>query len=1055
MGIVTAVLGAAAASFLPSVIAGTAITSAMITGFLVRAAIGVALYALSPKPKQPQNRGYTVNSRGSALDHQIIYGRAKVGAVVVFDGTTGNNNKFLHRVLAFAGHRVESFDEIYINDAKVTNLESDGNVKQVELPDGTLSNRYDGFIRIKKHKGFDGQSADSSLVSEVSGWTNNHRLRGIAYLYCRFKFDSDKFPNGVPIITATIKGKRVYDPRTGSISWSDNPALCLRDYLTQGYGLNESPSNIDGDLVRSAADVCDETNTLSGNTRFTCNGAFTTAQAPYDTINSISTSMGGLVWYSQGKWRMKPAHWVAPTITFDEDDLRSSVSVKTRHSRRDNFNTIRGTFRGEESNWQVTDYPEVTNSAFLSADNGQESVINLDLPFTDSSEEARRIARIALERNRQQLTVSASFGLRAFKVQVGDVVRLNLDRFGWSYKEFEVVSWTFGLTDDLDLQVQMSLREISESVFDEVDDGQVYERDNTILGDSLETQIPFLNEASVSAFVNNDGTTIPQIKFSWGVLDESAVDYYIFQWKLTTESTYNSQTIDGNEYVLSPAVSGVSYDYRVAAVNHLGVKSQFVTSPSPVSTGDDGTTPNAPTNLSASGGYESITVTWDEPSQNTDGSDLKDLFQYKIYRGTSNNPTSFVGRISGEAFTDSGLDDNQTYYYRIKALDFTGNESAYSANVSATTNPQILDGADGTSVLVVYAANASGTNQSLNANGREYVQYVEYTGTVPTLPVSGTFVKFVGPGGQSIYPIYADDAAGNGQSFSPTGKTHVTFYESTTTPNLPVSGQTFVPYVGQDGDVGERGPGRWHIGVSSLPTTSSGAHTDFTNAIGDPVDSDQAWFYTGSQSSPTGQSVWIYDEGSGPVPSESWQEQTEVIDGNLLVTDTVTADKIDVTDLSAISADLGSIEVDTANIKNLAVGTAKIQDGAVTNDFSFFAASSKMLDDTGFEPETRIANLTFSCDGNSVNVWAIFQMENNPYTEVRLYLNDNQIRYWPLASSSNGILGGTAEIHGSLMTTINPGQGNHQLDLKVTNFRTDGQAVYARRRAMASTENKK
>lgn len=772
-------------------------------GFLAQAALGLALNALTPKPSRPDRveRGYSVNSRGSALDHQIIYGKAKVGAAIVFDGTTGTNNKFLHRVLAFSGHEIESFDEIYINDAKVTNLEADGNVKEIELPDGTTSNRYDGFIRINKHLGTDNQAADSDLVSEVTDWTTAHRLRGIAYMYCRFKFDSDKFPNGLPTVTATIKGKKVYDPRSDTTAWSDNPALCLRDYLTNGYGLNEDSSNIDDALVSTAANVCDETNTVAGDTRYTCNGAFTTGQTPYDTINNMITSMGGLVWYAQGKWRMKPAYWVAPTTTFTEDDLRSSIAVKTRHSRRDNFNTVRGTFRGEETNWQTTDYPEVTNSAFLSADNGQESVADIDLPFTDSSTEARRIARIALERNRQQLTVSASFGLRAFQVQVGDVVKLSVDRFGWAQKEFEVVSWTFGLTDDLDLQVQMGLREISESVFDEVDDGVVYERDNTTLDDPFTVQTPALDVASVSTTVNNDGTTIPQIKFTWSVTDESVVDYYLFQWKLTAESTYNSQTVDGNEFVLDPAISGASYNYRVAAVNHLGVKSQFINAASPISTGDDGTTPNPPSNVTASGGYAIATVTWDPPTQNTDGSALKDLFQYRIYRGTSSNPTTLIGRVSGEAFTESGLANNQQYYYRIKALDFTGNESAYSANASVTTNPELQDGADG-----------------------------------------------------------------------------------------------------------ERGPGRWNIAVASVPTTSSGAHTDFTNAIGSPVNLDQAWFYTGTQSNPTSQSVWIYNEGSGATAADSWNEQEEVIDGDLLVAGTVTSDRLVSQTISTLGLNIGTLK---------------------------------------------------------------------------------------------------------------------------------------------------
>ena len=109
-------------------------------------------------------------------------------------------------------------------------------------------------------------------------------------------------------------------------------------------------------------------------------------------------------------------------------------------------------FRGEESNWQTTDYPQVTNSAFLTADNNQESVADVDLAFTDNSIEARRLALISLERNRQQLTVNASFGLKTLELQVGDNIRLTNSRFGWTNKEFEVVSWSFGLTDGLDLQ---------------------------------------------------------------------------------------------------------------------------------------------------------------------------------------------------------------------------------------------------------------------------------------------------------------------------------------------------------------------------------------------------------------------------------------------------------------------------------------------------------------------------------------------------------------------------------------------------------------------------
>ena len=167
--------------------------------FLVTTALGAALNALTPKPSTGgTNRGYQVTQNGSALDHQIIYGRVKVGGARVFDSTTGGSNKFLHRVVAFTGHEVESFDEIYINDELVT-LDGSGNV--------TSPSRYNGKVRIKEHLGSPDQVADSDLASEVPEWTSQHRLRGLAYLYIRLSYDANTFPNGVPEVTATIKGK--------------------------------------------------------------------------------------------------------------------------------------------------------------------------------------------------------------------------------------------------------------------------------------------------------------------------------------------------------------------------------------------------------------------------------------------------------------------------------------------------------------------------------------------------------------------------------------------------------------------------------------------------------------------------------------------------------------------------------------------------------------------------------------------------------------------------------------------------------------------------------
>jgi hypothetical protein len=536
-----------------------------VVGFSAQLALGAALRALTPKPSSTgANRGYQTTAIGTALDHQVIYGKMRVAGARIYDEATGVNNKYLHRVLAVAGHEIQSFDEIYINDELAT-LDGNGNV--------TSPSKYNGKVRIKLHLGASNQTADASLVSESVHWTSQHTLNGIAYMYVRLNFDADVFPNGIPEFTTVIKGKKVYDPRTSTTVWSDNPALCLRDYLTSAYGISEETANIDDTLVIAAANVSDQTNTDAGTTRYTCNGAFTTNSTPYDMINALLTSMDGSLWYAQGKWRMKPAYWTAPVLDLNEDDLRSNISVSTRHSRRDNFNTVKGTFRGEESNWQNTDYPQVTSAAFVIADNGQESVADIDLPFTDNSIEARRIALISLERNRQQLTVNASFGLKTLQVQVGDNVRLTNSRFGWDNKEFEVVAWNFGLTDGLDLQTQMTLRETAESVYDEVDDGVVYERDNTTLLSPFDVPNVGLSAEVRTQVIREKLTNIITLNVTSGASER--IDYVEAEFKLSSGTDWITLGTGQLGKFEAVDLEDGDYDFRARAINTFGIKGEW------------------------------------------------------------------------------------------------------------------------------------------------------------------------------------------------------------------------------------------------------------------------------------------------------------------------------------------------------------------------------------------------------------------------------------------------------------------------------------------------
>ena len=139
--------------------------------------------------------------------------------------------------------------------------------------------------------------------------------------------------------------------------------------------------------------------------------------------------------------------------------------------------------------------------------------MDLALPFTDTPEEAQRLANIALEKNREQITITGSFGLNAFSLQVGDNVDITNTRFGWTNKLFEVVAWSLSV-EDYQLNVNLVLRETATGTYDEYAHTD-FESNNTNLPGALGEVVvggvsPTLNPVGLTA-----GGGLRQNKISW------------------------------------------------------------------------------------------------------------------------------------------------------------------------------------------------------------------------------------------------------------------------------------------------------------------------------------------------------------------------------------------------------------------------------------------------------------------------------------------------------------------------------------------------------------
>src|SRR6056297_1886427 len=136
-------------------LAGTLLVGAI--GLGLSAVASWASQALSPKPDfgDLSSAGILVNERSAIAPQDFLYGEVRKGGTVTYDEATGEDNKFLHRVIALAGHEVEAIGDIYLNDEIVT-LDGNGFVD---------SGPFAGKIRIKKHLG-DQTSADADLLAE-------------------------------------------------------------------------------------------------------------------------------------------------------------------------------------------------------------------------------------------------------------------------------------------------------------------------------------------------------------------------------------------------------------------------------------------------------------------------------------------------------------------------------------------------------------------------------------------------------------------------------------------------------------------------------------------------------------------------------------------------------------------------------------------------------------------------------------------------------------------------------------------------------------------------
>ncbi len=663
------------------------------------------LFMRSMKPDVPDfgtndfeetERGILVNKQSNNACVPVIYGERLVGGTRVFIETSGTDNTYLYVALVLAEGEVNSIEQIRVDDKVVTfdGALTHGTVREVASSDSNFYKDSTSHIQVQAFMGTDDQVA-SSVLTPLSSWGSNHRLRGICYLALRFKWNQDVF-GGIPTVQAKVKGKKIVTLASNlseqTASFSTNPAFCLLDYLrNERYGKGIATSSLDLQSFYDASQVCvTQVTPFSGGSDinlFDCNAVVDTSKKVLDNVRDIVKGMRGYLPYVQGKYKLVIETTGTASVSLTEDDIIGGYSLASP-TKNSKYNRVIASFINPDRNYQVDEiqFPPIDDSGLASAD--QHATMKtadggfllegrFDFRTITSPYQAEEMAEIILRRSREAIGLSINCGFKAYELHIGDIVNVTLSSLGFSSKSFRVLSMTFRE----DYTIDLNLVEYQASHYTFATKGQVASTPTTTLPNPFTIQAPASVTLTDELIEYADGVVLTRLNILVGASTDQFVQYYQVEAKKSTESDFkiiSSGTQLNHEFI--NVVDDITYDVRVKAINSFGVSSSYTSASRKIVGATD--IPSDIDDLSVSMvGSNQMELSW-TPVTDLDISWYEVRYQDVQSGATWNDSTPLAKVVRRKS--NSLVVNAQTGSFLIKAVDKLGNASAEASIV--TTN---------------------------------------------------------------------------------------------------------------------------------------------------------------------------------------------------------------------------------------------------------------------------------------------------------------------------------------------------------------------------------
>lgn len=329
-------------------------------------------------------------------------------------------------------------------------------------------------VRIRPYVGTNAQNVGADLSAEYPGKLNSgSAFAGIALAVVDLLFDPDVFPQGRPNVTAVFRGAKCLDPRTGTTVWSENPALHAYHYARWSSGWALDVADIRTADVIAAANWCDTSTTFTLRKPDTTTSSVTlprhrsgmTISADADhaaVMNELMAAMAGNHGWAGGIWRMRAGTLTSTAATIDEAWLVQDTSrgragdepvitaVQTVQ-RGQRYNRVTGSCVDPSQRYQLLPFPALEDSVLVAAKGRRP--LEMQLQAVNHIAHAQHLASILIREAQAGLQLEISAGQQAADLELFDVVAVNLAKYGYSAKTFEIVGWEWGQQGPYKLQL--------------------------------------------------------------------------------------------------------------------------------------------------------------------------------------------------------------------------------------------------------------------------------------------------------------------------------------------------------------------------------------------------------------------------------------------------------------------------------------------------------------------------------------------------------------------------------------------------------------------------